>query len=1095
MQKIWVSPAAWLEENYPLRVLYEDQDATMTTTVTQTIELSEGWNRISTYIEVDANDPDAAVALLDMFKEGLGENGTTVKVKSGVYTADNFAISALYGAVEIEDGTFNGMLEVGDEDLGESGSLSISGGLFEDDVLEAYCADGYIPTVDEDTGLNTVKHGTYVAAIYDANDDLVGKYETLADAFADASEGDTVLLLTDVTEALAYGENISATLNLNGKTISVSSGYAISVTAGELTVTSVVDDDGYATGGIVGAISVSDGASLKLTGGIYDVDWDECDIEGSIAVSSVNRFYDSDPTEVEAASAVFTSPVPYEYCLTGFIPGAYDDIYIDGEFYYYVKEGTYLWKITDADGKVAYSEEVPYADDDEEWWEYDWFGEHEMNRNGFTMTLLHDVSADDDNFSAYVSGLTYTVDLGGHTVNQQMGFGVGECDVTIVNGAVSNAGGTAISIANGAQVTLGNGLVITQSTTGVNVEGGTEEGACSKLTVKNGTAINGTYGVLVFGSGASNPVTEVVVEGGTITGTTYGISGNGTIEGDTDYSNTRIAILGGTVSGGEVGIYHPQAGELSVSGGTISGKMAIYARSGTIAVTGGSLNATGTGGEYNVSYAGNELQQTGDALVLDAVDYPGGNPTASISGGTFVSVNGDGVASYAATGQSAESGFVSGGTFSSEVPEEYCADGFIPTGADPDTGLYTVRAAAYVAQIVRGGEVIAKYETLADAIDAAQNDDTVELLANIANFTGTQTIDKSLTLDGAGHSITAAAVPADGHRNMVDAFMGGTSMLKIEGEVTLRNITLDGDATHRYTYLVSADNSSAKLTTSNVRLLNGGELAGDANGAIVEQGAGYGAGIHLNNGAQLVVSNGFYACTGGPDGGVFPFTGILPEGGASVSFELTENPNDPANVDIGSDLLLVGMVGVIPLDQVQVVLDYMKVPSRFIPYTLTLGDGSAYAFTGASPRTWNDIIDYGKEIMDVSTAIGYQGLDKVSTPVEVGLLTDTVLPDTFRFADTNFGHVQVRGYELHGERQRKRALRYDRVHGQRGLDRGHRPRHGGQSAGAGFDGCHAADRDRFGHLGVERDDPDDGRAGDCRHAGGHLGCGAWRRCA
>ena len=148
------------------------------------------------------------------------------------------------------------------------------------------------------------------------------------------------------------------------------------------------------------------------------------------------------------------------------------------------------------------------------------------------------------------------------------------------------------------------------------------------------------------------------------------------------------------------------------------------------------MNATGTGGEYNVSYAGEELQQTGDALVLDAVDYPGGNPTATISGGTFVSVNGDGVASYAATGQSAESGFVSGGTFSSEVPEEYCADGFIPTGADPDTGLYTVKAGSYVAQIVRAGEVIAKYETLADAIDAAQNGDTVELLANIANFFG-----------------------------------------------------------------------------------------------------------------------------------------------------------------------------------------------------------------------------------------------------------------------------------------------------------------------------------------------------------------------
>ena len=214
---------------------------------------------------------------------------------------------------------------------------------------------------------------------------------------------------------------------------------------------------------------------------------------------------------------------------------------------------------------------------------------------------------------------------------------------------------------------------------------------------------------------------------------------------------------------------------------------------------------------------------------------------------------------------------------------------------------------------------------------------------------------------------------------------------------------------------------------------------------------------------------------------MFPFTGILPEGGASVSFELTENPNDPANVDIGNDLLLVGMVGVIPLDQVQDVLDYMKVPSRFIPYTLTLGDGSAYAFTGASPRTWNDIIDYGKEIMDVSTAIGYEGLDKVSTPVEVGLLTDTVLPDTFRFADTNFT-VNGNGNVLSGtiEYTDNAGLIEDIVLGTEDnplvLDL--------------TDVTH-----RFGHFGVERDDPDDGRAGDCRHAGHHLGRGARSRCA
>ena len=329
------------------------------------------------------------------------------------------------------------------------------------------------------------------------------------------------------------------------------------------------------------------------------------------------------------------------------------------------------------------------------------------------------------------------------------------------------------------------------------------------------------------------------------------------------------------------------------------------------------------------------------------------------------------------------------------------------------------------------------YTSLADAIARAANSgDTVTLLIDIANFTGTQNIAKSLVLDGAGHTIAAA--PVSEHRDVVNAWIGGTSMFKLQtGNITFQNITLDGDATHAYTYLISADNSSISLTTENITLLHGGELCGDADGALIEQGAGYGAAIHLNNGAGLTVKDGFYADTHGASAaagqtidksdGVFPFTAILPENlesGTWVTFELTEDTDANPTVDIGEDLLLVGMVGDLigqyGIDAVQGILNYMQVPSRFIPYTLTLSDGSAYAFTGASPRTWNDIIDYGKEIMDVSTAIGYEGLDKVTTPVEVGLLTDTVLPAgaagedyDFLYEDANFS-VNGNGNALSG---------------------------------------------------------------------------------
>ncbi len=336
-----------------------------------------------------------------------------------------------------------------------------------------------------------------------------------------------------------------------------------------------------------------------------------------------------------------------------------------------------------------------------------------------------------------------------------------------------------------------------------------------------------------------------------------------------------------------------------------------------------------------------------------------------------------------------------------------------PTGADATLSFDMEAGVAYlgtcVARLTGPTHEAPIYTSLAGAIAAAAAEgDTVTLLTNITGYTETILVGKSLTINGAGHTITAAAVPEGGHRDMINAFTGGTSMLKIgNGAVTVTNITFDGHSTHAYTYLIEVVNSGASLTVGDISLLNGGEL--DNSGT---PGAGYGAAIHVNN-ASLIVKDGFYACTGGAEYGVFPFTGILPEGNASVKFELVEDSDATPTVGIGDDLLLVGMIGAIDHETAQGILDYMKVPSRFIPYTLTLGDGSDYAFTGASPRTWNDIIEYGKAIMDVSTSLGFSGLDKETTPVEVGLLTDTVLPDTFIFEDSNFS-VNGNGNALSG---------------------------------------------------------------------------------
>ena len=63
---------------------------------------------------------------------------------------------------------------------------------------------------------------------------------------------------------------------------------------------------------------------------------------------------------------------------------------------------------------------------------------------------------------------------------------------------------------------------------------------------------------------------------------------------------------------------------------------------------------------------------TGDALIIDKCNYPGGNPTVSITGGTFTSANAQAVGSYVGNNATEPvTGFVKGGTFSDNSAKTY----------------------------------------------------------------------------------------------------------------------------------------------------------------------------------------------------------------------------------------------------------------------------------------------------------------------------------------------------------------------------------------------------------------------------------------
>lgn len=227
----------------------------------------------------------------------------------------------------------------------------------------------------------------------------------------------------------------------------------------------------------------------------------------------------------------------------------------------------------------------------------------------------------------------------------------------------------------------------------------------TSVTINSGTIESKTWGVVVAGVNAS-----LTMNGGTIIN---GITGNGSNNdnGDPVYAPTTITINGGVVNGGELGIYHPQVGKLTINNGEITGKSGIEMRAGELVVNGGVITATGTpltvnpngGGSTTVGAAVAIAQHTtkrpitvnisggtftGGAALLEA--NPQGNPTAAtekvfivVTGGTF-----NGAVNKAEDGSSLG---VMGGTFNTADVTNYVRT--FPTVKD-NNGKYYVGSTA-----------------------------------------------------------------------------------------------------------------------------------------------------------------------------------------------------------------------------------------------------------------------------------------------------------------------------------------------------------------------------------------------------------------
>ena len=246
--------------------------------------------------------------------------------------------------------------------------------------------------------------------------------------------------------------------------------------------------------------------------------------------------------------------------------------------------------------------------------------------------------------------------------------------------------------------------------------------------------------------------------------------------------SSDVTINGATINAtNDNGIQLNGKGTFSITNSMITGGTGIYIKAGTLTLE--NTKVTGTLSPVNYSYNGNGANATGDAVVIDACNYPGGNPTIAIKSGEFTGSKAaigyyqhPGSESTAAPGTAAIS--ITGGTFNTDV-SAYVADGYILNNG-------TVEKLGETNAVAQIGDTY--YKTLADAVAAAKADEatTITLLKDVELPSYIYIKDKkNITLDLNGKNIT---------RTGNGVFYVGNAKLRVTGTGTIFENQRDGFA-------------------------------------------------------------------------------------------------------------------------------------------------------------------------------------------------------------------------------------------------------------------------------------------------------------
>lgn len=283
----------------------------------------------------------------------------------------------------------------------------------------------------------------------------------------------------------------------------------------------------------------------------------------------------------------------------------------------------------------------------------------------FAQTALAvQVSTADDLTSAIASGgeITLTNDI---TITTRIEV---EKDIDLdLAGHIIDAsldGNDIFLVTSGATMTVndsvGGGKISSEGDAGIQVQGNMADAdgdaVNSKLVLKGGTIEADFYPVSVLGKGA-----QFDIYGGTVQVTAvdgFAVSGSA---GKTVNHGTIINIYGGELIGGTglesdnsyyngtgrdyvcgAGVYHPQRGTVTMTGGTVSGYVGMEFKGGTLNMTGGTIISTGAMPDDPIPTSTDGATAIGAAVAfLTQGGGYGGEMAASISGTATLEASGN----------------------------------------------------------------------------------------------------------------------------------------------------------------------------------------------------------------------------------------------------------------------------------------------------------------------------------------------------------------------------------------------------------------------------------------------------------------------